>query len=114
MRRYTLHDMAFSFRPGDGSGAGPWEDPHDHDETLAQTFKDALARQKESYSSTPDPYRMVTTARKIMTRVENAGRCVFLLAQPLKPIASGLLELGPSDRENAGCLEYKFRDLDLS
>lgn len=114
MRDYSLHQIVSRFRPDDGSGAGPWEDPHDHDETLAQKFKDALARQKESYSSTPDPYRMVTTAQEIMHRVENMGRCLFLLAPPLKPIATGLLELGPSDRENAGVLEHKFRDLDLS
>ncbi|MCD8571049.1 MAG: hypothetical protein LRY76_05940 [Alphaproteobacteria bacterium] len=102
------------FRPGDGSGGDPWEDPRDQDENLARQFKNALARQRESYSSTSDPYRMVTMAKEIMTRVENAGRCLILLAPELKPIAAGMLELRPSDRENPGCLEHKFRDLDLS
>lgn len=102
------------FRPDDGADGGPWEDPRDQDESLAREFKNALARQRESYSTTPDPYRMVTTARAIMARVESVSGCVFLLDKPLKPIASSLLELRPGDRENPCCLEHKFRDLDLS
>ncbi|HRQ60389.1 MAG TPA: hypothetical protein PLO23_02580 [Alphaproteobacteria bacterium] len=113
MALYNWQQSITYFMPGEGGGDGPWDDPRDQDESLARNFKNALARQRESYSTTPDPYQMVTIAKQIMARVDGVGRVLMLLDNPLKPIAKRMLEMGPSDRENPGCLEFKFHDLDL-
>lgn len=97
-----------------GSGGGG-DDPYDHDEQLAQTFKRALQRKINLNIDTPRACDLTDHVENIMQRVEQVGRCLILVAPGLRPIVSKLLEIKyPSDRLNPSVLAHQFRDFDLS
>ncbi len=91
-------------------GGGEPEDPHDYDDSLARQFKIAMRYQISHRSSTADPYGLSTLSQNILRRVEQVGRCLFLLSQELRPIAAEIVAIeSPSDRENGDIVCYRVQ-----
>ena len=97
---------------------GGGDDPRDGDDDLARRFKIAMRYQLTRPSMTQNPYGLSDMCRTVVKRVEESGRCLFLISENLRPIAEGIYAVTryPSDRENGGLVCHKLheRGLDLN
>lgn len=102
----------YYFMPDQASGGGG-DDPSDGDEELAARFKYAVLSQNQSPSTTADPWGLSTHAEAVITRMENTGYFLLMLAPMLRPIAAKMMEIKyPSDKVNGQVVAHRFKDFD--
>lgn len=99
------------YRQFDDNGGGDGEDPRDNDERLVNRFKTALSYQRHSYSTNPDPYKLISAVIEICERMQKYPH--IPLDQDLRPIAYRLKRIEPRNRETAGVVVDAFNDFEL-